>query len=485
MSNLSNKSKSLTKDTFLFGISSFGSKLILFLLVPLYTAVLSTSDYGVADFITVTVELIYPVLTLGITDATLRFALSKENDPKKVLSISILFIFSSCVFLLLFTPLALSINNQISEYWLFFVLIYMLFNLHTCFSNFLKGVGKTSAFAIQGIIQTVALVLCNILFLLVFKYGLKGYLFSVIIGYFSALFFMFFAGQIFKYNIFVPVDKKLMLDMMKYSLPMIPTIMSWLLISSLDKYMIIFTTGLSESGIYSVAHKIPTILTTVLSVFIQAWQISAISHYGDNDESEYYTKTYRFFDLINLLMSFALIILSRLFSKLLFDEAYFTACFFVPFLIVSSVFSNNASFLASAFRASKKTMPLFFSVICGVTFNVLLNIALIYYLGTKGAAIATAISFFFVWLIRVLIVRSIVRVKVNVLVTIINYSLLVASAIFMTFEFKYYYIVSISCFVLFLLINVKTIIKLISSISNIFISAIAKKKNNKIEGGAD
>ena len=79
----------LSKNTILFTINSFGSKLISFLLVPLYTYVLSTNDYGTADLITSTVQLLVPVLTLNIQDAVLRFSLDKEYDKRAVISVGI------------------------------------------------------------------------------------------------------------------------------------------------------------------------------------------------------------------------------------------------------------------------------------------------------------------------------------------------------------------------------------------------------------
>ena len=83
------KYRDLSKNTILFTINSFGSKLISFLLVPLYTYVLSTNDYGTADLITSTVQLLVPVLTLNIQDAVLRFSLDKEYDKRAVISVFI------------------------------------------------------------------------------------------------------------------------------------------------------------------------------------------------------------------------------------------------------------------------------------------------------------------------------------------------------------------------------------------------------------
>ena len=88
---MNNKYKTLAKDTALFAISNFGSKILLFLLTPLYTAVLTTKDYGIADLINTTILFVYPVLTLAIADATLRFALDENESKNEVMCCSILF----------------------------------------------------------------------------------------------------------------------------------------------------------------------------------------------------------------------------------------------------------------------------------------------------------------------------------------------------------------------------------------------------------
>ena len=64
----------------LFTVSNFVSKLLVFLLVPFYTSVLSEAQYGVADVMQTTLLLTVPLLSLNIGEAALRFALAGENQ---------------------------------------------------------------------------------------------------------------------------------------------------------------------------------------------------------------------------------------------------------------------------------------------------------------------------------------------------------------------------------------------------------------------
>ena len=142
----STKSKQLAIDTVLFGISTFGSKILVFLLTPLYTAVLLTEEYGIADLINTTVNLLYPIITLAMTDATLRYALDKKCSKNAVFGNSVVIIGASSAVLLAFYPVISMVNTeitvQLTKYWWYFAATYIMYVFHLCFANFIKGTGK-------------------------------------------------------------------------------------------------------------------------------------------------------------------------------------------------------------------------------------------------------------------------------------------------------------------------------------------------------
>lgn len=461
----SSKTKQLAVDTILFGISTFGSKCLVFLLTPLYTAVLLTAEYGIADLINTTVNLIYPVLTLAITDATLRYSLDKNCSKRAVLGNSIVITILSLLLLIAFFPVIDMINAeitvQLSTYWGYFVATYAMYNFHLCFANFVKGIGKTKLFAIQGITQTLTVILCNIYFLLIAKTGLKGYLLSVIIGLAVPTVLMFFAGGLFKYIIPFKLDKKLLGEMLKYSIPMIPTLLAWSINMYINKYMLIGLLptgeGLSASGIFSVANKIPSLLTAVLSVFLQAWQLSAIAHVNDSDESNYYTKMYRAMHIVSLVGCLLIIPFSKKASALLFDASYYSAWQHIPFLTLSAFFSCLCGFLASAFRAYKKTGQLFVSVAIGAAVNILLNLVLINAIGVAGASIATAASFLITWAVRMQIIQRLVKVKIRLMQTLVTYILAILGCLLISFDVPYAYVFYLVFCVIIIWLNLKDV----------------------------
>ncbi|MBR2502944.1 MAG: hypothetical protein IKB62_02340, partial [Oscillospiraceae bacterium] len=173
-----NRYKFLFSNTVLFFISSFSSKFLVFLLMPLYTACLSSSEFGVADILMQTANLIIPIAVIGVSDGLFRFTI--DADPrrrKQIFTVSIITLFIGML------PLALLIQifGFFSVYqgyvWLVFFYICAA-NLHLIVANYVRGCDRTKTFAVQGIINTALVIIFNVIFLVVFDMGVTGYLLS-------------------------------------------------------------------------------------------------------------------------------------------------------------------------------------------------------------------------------------------------------------------------------------------------------------------
>ncbi len=465
------RGKKLAVDTLLFALSSFGSKILTLLLTPLYTAILSTEQYGIADLITVTINFIYPILTLAICDATLRFAFDANKSKNGILSTSLVFVVGSTLVLALCYPIVTIISQQFAAYWGIFVITYFFFNLHNCISNFIKGLGYTKLFALQGVVHTFTIICCNLVFLLWFQWGLTGYLYSIIIGYSVSTLLMIFGAKLYQYIYPLNINKALIKEMLKYSIPMIPTILAWAVNTYIDKYMIIYFCGLSDSGIYSVAHKIPSIITTVTMIFTQAWQLSVIENYEKDSDGRFFTQVYQAFDLILVGLVIAVIPFSKMIASILFAKEYYTAWSAAPFLLISTLFSSLAGFLAAAFRAAKKTNGLMKSVVIGAVVNIVLNLILLNLVGLVGAAIATAVSFLVVWLLRLIDTQKLVAIKIKAIPTIITYAVVFLVSFWYCFELPLFGLLYAAALIILIVVNYKELVTLFGMLKD----TVAKK----------
>ena len=83
----------LAKNTALFALNSIGTRIISFLLVPLYTVVFTTSDYGAIDLVSTIATILVPFITINIGESVMRFALDKDANRSHIMSIGIFFMF--------------------------------------------------------------------------------------------------------------------------------------------------------------------------------------------------------------------------------------------------------------------------------------------------------------------------------------------------------------------------------------------------------
>ena len=469
-----NRYKKLFSDTAAFTISNFASKILVFLLIPLYTSVLTTEEYGIADLITNTVNVIYPLLTLCIMEATLRFTFDNGVCNEEVLFNSLFVIVLGEIVALLIIPFVRSLNSEIYEYWPWFAVILLGFNLQQVISQYTKGIGKTRLFAISGVVQTAVIIAVNIVGLLFLHWGLFAYLLAIALGYYGTALFLILTVPI---RIKKPhLNVTLMKDMLNFSIPTIPTVIAWWISTSADKYIIIAYWGIVASGIYSVAYKIPSILTLFSNIFTSAWTISAMQWVDDKGNTAFQSTVYNYFSIINVLACGILILFSQTLAKILFSNDFYTAWHYVPLLLVAYVFSGLAGFMASSFRAAKYTKGLFSSTVIGAVTNIILNFFFVKAFGNMGAAFTTMIGFAVTFYIRSHSIKKVVDLKINLAKDTLAYALLFAMAMVISFEIPGSYFIGTVIFATLIILYLRDIKHLLLKIAGILEKIIAGSK---------
>ena len=411
---MKSKNKSLLKNIGLFTIGSFGSKILSFLLVPLYTAVLSTAEYGSVDLIISTSSLLTPILLLSIFDATLRFGMDPKYEKEDVLSTSINIAIKGSVVLIV-GVIIVSITHivHLSNIYLIFLCIYFVLGaLSQILNLYLRAKNQASVIAISGIICTLVTCISNIILLLVFKCGIVGYMISNTVGILIQNTYQLFIGKIYK-DIRLKNYRDLSKPMLKYSFPLIANSISWWVNNASDRYILTFLKGISENGIYSVSYKIPTILSMFQSIFYNAWSISAIAEFDEYDKDGFIGNNYSIYSFISLGICSVLLILNIPLATLLYKGNYFIAWKCVPFLLMGTVFSGISQFEGSLFAATKNTNSVAKTTIIGAIVNIGCNFIFIYFIGATGAALATLIGYLVTWMLRTKYLQSFIKMKVN------------------------------------------------------------------------
>ena len=447
-----NKYQRLAENTVKLGLGTFGSKLLVFLVVRFYTEYLSPADYGAADLITQTANLLIPVVSLGITDAVFRFAMEETEDARSVFTAGVFVLGLGGVIVCLLAAWMDRSGAQ-NRVWLIASFV-LASNFHTLCARFLRARGSMTLFAVQGVLNTALVIGLNILFLAVFHLGVTGYVLSTAAADGLTTCYLVLRARLWRFLTRQPT-KGLLSRMLRYCVPLIPTAAFWWITSVSDRYMITAWLGSAENGIYAVASKLPTILTVLASVFMEAWLFSAVTEQKDGSRAhlQFYASVWRTFLAGMVLSASVVIAFSRLVVRLLAEEAFFGAWQFVPALCLAMVFASFSTFLSSVYVMSKNSRLSFWTALLGAGSNVGLNLLLILRMGSLGAALATLVSYMLVFLVRAVSVRKLFPFSLAVPVVTADVLLLGAQAVCLTLQLRGWQLAQGICLMGLLMLN--------------------------------
>ncbi|MDM0760186.1 flippase [Clostridium perfringens] len=429
------RSRYLLKNTIIFAIGSFGTKMISFFLVPLYTNILTIQEYGTVDLFNTICMVLVPILTLNISDSVMRFALDKNSNKEEIMSIGLLCLGISVILGYLIFPFINLINID-ADFAIYIYIYTVTQGFSQVFLMYLRGKEKLLEYSIGSIIQSFTIALFNIIFLIVLKKGIKGYFTAYILSNIITACYAFICGNVKEVFIKFEIKWGLAKQMVKYSIVLIPNTFMWWIMNSSDRIMVTAMLGAAANGIYAIAYKIPTLLNTITGIFNQAWSYSAISEADCEDIDEYSNKVYNNLVSIVVLVATLLLIMMKPFLKIYVDKSYYIAWMYTPFLIIAFVFMTLGSFLATSYTVSKDSKGFLYSGIVGAIINLVLNWILIPKIGVFGAAIATCISYISVYLYRSLDIQKYNRINIFEKKHIIGYLLLVIISITMFYDSK-------------------------------------------------
>ncbi|MFC0308198.1 oligosaccharide flippase family protein [Gallibacterium trehalosifermentans] len=396
----------LLKNTFIYSIGSFGSKILSFLLLPLFSLYLSTVEMGQYDLILTFTMLATPVVTLQLSDAIYRWLISDEKalgSEANVIS-SALFLFA-CASLLLFV-VAVIINYFYPQPYLVETLVLLLISsLFYILQQALRGLGLTKQFALSGILYSFLLLLLSVAALYWFSDKLFAVLVSMIIANAVITLIILCRWKLYQYLSWQKIDRCLLKPMLAYSLPLVPNAVSWWLMTMANKYIIFRQIDTAANGIYAVSSRLPSILMIVFSLFLLAWQ-DVILKNNQVDYREVTTTT--FAQLAKFMFSIGLIFISisEPLIHYLFAPTFYSAWQYMPLLILATVFTSFCAFLGTAYQQKKNTVNILTTTLLGAVVNIVISLSLMATLGLFAAALGTLASFMLVFFIRQRDVKS-------------------------------------------------------------------------------
>ena len=280
--------------------------------------------------------MLIPVVTLQVNSAALRFALDKAVDKSDVFKVGVRTTLAGFAVFLLFTyPLSkLTINDfHLGDYIILIVSFVLVSSFRQLCQQFVRGSGHVKLYAIDGILATATTLAFTILFLGPFKWGVTGYIVAIIASDACSVVFYFVTAKLYRYVNFNKLkDNSITSQMLKYCVPLIPTIILWWIINVSDRYMVTYFISSSANGLYTAASKIPNFVILFSQIFIDAWQLSAVDEYDQEGGRQFFTKVFRAYSGGIFAVASVLILLCQFITKILVAKSYYDSWQFVPIL---------------------------------------------------------------------------------------------------------------------------------------------------------
>jgi O-antigen/teichoic acid export membrane protein len=216
-----------------------------------------------------------------------------------------------------------------------------------------------------------------------------------------------------KYLDFRALKRDKFINMMRFSIPLIPNATFWWLTNSVNSVIITAKLGMDVNGIYSVSSKFTAVLSMVVGVLNMSWQDTAIADYGTKGFNKFFTKTFNTF--VKLIFS-AISVLIPLISILLpymIDPTYYDAISFTPFLMLASGISSMSGFMAQIFTGKGNTKIVLTTSIFGMIANIAIIVIFVDQIGIWAAVIGSLAADIVIFASRTFIARKEFTKEVN------------------------------------------------------------------------
>jgi len=457
---LANRYNKLMGNTLIFAIGSFSSKLIVFLMMRYYTEMLAPEQYSVADRITATANLLMPFVMLSVNEAVIRFGMDRTLKKSDVFTTGLKTVLAGFAVFAFVAPV-MRLVDMLSPY-VVLIAVYVLFGmLKSVTAQFVRAIGLVRLFVLDGFVSTATTIGFNILFLSAFRWGVQGYVLATVASNILSVAGLFVFARLHRFVDWRSKNRALRREMLRYSIPLIPTTMFWWITNVSDRYVVTYFWGEGPNGLYSAASKLPNLLTIVSAIFYQAWQLSAVSQKDDDDAVAFYSEVYESYATFLFLAASGLLMLLRPIMSVYVAKNYYAAWQYSPFLILGEVFSSLVTFLGTFYMVEKKNATVPLAICTGAVLNVALNLWLVPKYGPFAAAFTTFVSYLAAFAVRALDVRRVVPVRMRIVQCAGNV-LLLAVQMWLMFQPKTAgFPVQFGMFCVILLVNIRSALRLL------------------------
>lgn len=420
----------LVKNTMILAIGTFFPKLAIFAALPILTAYLSKEDYGTYELFFSMVALILPAATLQIQAAAFRFLMDvkdNENEKKSIITNICVFVVATSVAVLVVVFALL--KNQPPAIRMAVCFYYFADILVNVTRQIIRGLSRNLDYAVSAIVSGGGQIVLMCLLVMGCKQGLLGGLLAMGLAELLSTLYLVYRGKILKYIQLNRVDGKVLKEMLGYSWPMVPNSLSQWVIHASDRLIITAFMGVAMQGVFSVAYKIPSIISLAQTTFNLAWQENATFASRDSDAAAYYSSMFRW--LLNIVsgMMSALIAFTPIMFRIFVRSDYMEAYNLIPILHMGMFFVCMSTFWGGIFVALKQTKAVGITTVTAAVISVLFNLIMIHWIGLYAPAIASVVAYLTMCLLRAFSVQRMIKITYDIKRTVLIIAVLVAQCV--------------------------------------------------------
>lgn len=413
----------LLKNTGIIGLGMLCTKGVSFLLLPLYTSLLSTSDYGTVDLVYTLVTLIAYTLTLQFEQGVFRYLIDCRGDLEKQKK----YITTTFAFIGLITAVGVALTLIIChildyQYSLYLVLNIIMTTFASITCQVARGLDKTVTYTIGSFISASSQIVFNVVFIVGLKWHVGGMLTAFMLGNALCIIYVFIKCKIPVYFSKSALDKTALKELLKYSLPLVPNTLCWWLVNFSDRLIIAKFLGTGANGIYAVANKFPNLFSAVTRVFQMSWTENAAESNSAEDRDKYYSKVMnQSICLMIYICSCVLAILPFVF-KYIINENYSESYYNILILLIAGIFNSWSNLYGSLFGALKYTKTIAITTVFAAVVNIGINLIFINKIGLFAASLSTLAAYVIVTVIRHIEILKKVKITYSATDLIIAFS---------------------------------------------------------------
>ena len=396
-----NQKKQLMKNTIIIAIGKLSTQIISYLLLPLYTSQLDPSEYGNYDFICTLSVFLCPIITLLMEESMFRYLIDADSkvQRKKIITQTIIYTFFGTVLFTIIAALIMGFGTDYTPMYITAIITFVISNILIGLSNALsRGLGKIKLYSVSNFILGISTIILNIVFILALNAGAEGLLWSNTIANALTAIIILVILKLPKY--IGKINKPLMKDMIKYSIPLVPNSISWSIINMSDRIILTQMVSSAANGIYAMANKFPNIINVLYGYFYTAWKESAAKIVKEDNKNQYYNSIYHDAKRFLYAVTICLIAVMPFAFPIFINEAYDEAYVYIPIVMIATYYSNLSSFYGGIFSAYKDTKIMGTTTIVAAIINLVIDLLLVNSLKIYAACFSTLIANLIVYFYR-------------------------------------------------------------------------------------